>query len=163
MAFLPWRPLRTSPDVGAGFVDAFFTLTKTVDAESAPVFRFSQQVCGGSNRNGCLFARHGPAVQQAVHAVRTQQRARPRTAEARRYNDSIQAVAGRVEVLPPARHRVRKTAPLPAAAVGNGRRRRPASAPVLRAMEPIKAKGRPAIPPPSFKPFRAFSKSQKYL
>ena len=157
MAYLPWRPLQTSPDVGAGFVDAFFMLTKTVDAERAPVFGFTKQVCGGSNRNGFLFAQHSD-VHQAVSAVRHQRRARPRTAEARRYQERVQEVAGRVEVLPPPRLRQTKQAPLPAASRGRPRRgARPASAPVLRAMDPIKAKGRSPIPPPSFRPFQAFS------
>lgn len=156
MAYLPWKPLPSSQKTGTGFFDAYHSLVKTSDPETAPCFRFTKQACGGSNRNGFIFS-HYSDVQNQVRDVQAQLRARPRSAMDRGFQSNILQFNARAEHIPPSRFRAPSSKP-PVKAPANAVRRRlgrPASAPV-RYMDPIKVVDRPAVPPRSFRPFKAF-------
>jgi hypothetical protein len=173
MAFVAGHPLDTSPDTGASFFDRLHALCTTTPADKATPFRFSKQLCGGSNRNGWIFQKHH-LVQDQLDRSHCLHRRRPRTALARAVREDVDERMNCLVQVPAHRFRPRLKASHPSEAVGRCRRlkashppeavgrcrSRPQSAPATR---PGMAEGLVPLerlpcrlPPPGFKPFHAF-------
>lgn len=104
MAYLPGKPLYTSPEASVGFFHARSQLALE-DPDVDPM-RCTKQVCGGSNRNGSLFVgyhRTGGAGRLAAKQVELV--TRPRSAMARAFRQEIEERDQPLKLLPAFRYR----------------------------------------------------------
>ena len=120
MAYVAGKPLYTSPDASAGFFH--FQSQIAVSGDSAlgalaEPLRCTKQVCGGSNRNGTLFAGHARVGgEAAVLGTMARLRARPRSAMARAWRQELHDRVNAVEVLPAPRYKCARELSFPSPA-----------------------------------------------
>jgi hypothetical protein len=104
MALLPGKPLFTSPEA----TSAFFLVQSRLALEDPHIdpLRCTKQVCGGSNRNGSLFAgyhRNGGVAR--LEAVQEELQRRPRSAMAQAFRKDMEERDRPLKVLPVFRYR----------------------------------------------------------